>query len=132
MQLEYILLEYLDYPSYIKQVEEELLNPHTVDVDENIGGGRGSHLSNPTERIALSIVDDKRLNRIQAQQQAVDKVYQESLPKTQEIIREYYWQRPRTKTWDGVAKQVNYSRRQCHNLRNDFFDRLADELGMMR
>lgn len=132
VQLEYILMEYPDYDKYIKLIETQLLNPFDEEPDKNIGGGRSGNISKPTEQRALLLMDDKRLNRLMFQKQAVDKIFEQSTQPVKKIIYEYYFKRPRIKTWDGIAQEVSFSRRQCINLRNTFFSKLADELGMIK
>ena len=130
-QIEIILQEYPKYEDYIKKREEELLNPYTPQ-DTNIGGGKSNRTSDTTAVKAITLADDRILQRIKFQYWAVKNTYNQADDITQEIIREYYFKQPRTKTWDGIALQVHWSRRKCLNIRNAFFDRLADELGFVK
>lgn len=130
-QIEIILQEYPKYEDYIKRREEELLNPYRPQ-DTNIGGGKTNRTSDITAVKAITLADDRVLQRIKFQYRAVKNTYNQADDITQEIIREYYFKQPRTKTWDGIALQVHWSRRKCLNIRNAFFDRLADELGFVK
>ena len=130
--IESILRDYPDYDRHIAERERTLLNPDSIYSDENIGGGQSSFISNPTEMRALTLAEDRTLMVIRYQRDKIEKVINESDPFTNEIIREYYFTRPLLKTWEGVAQAVNISPSHCRKLRTDFFERLADELGLMR
>ena len=130
-QIEIILQEYPRYEGYINRREEELLNPYTP-TDTNMGGGKSNRTSDTTAVKAITLADDRILQRIRFQHRVVKRTYDSADEDTQEIIKEYYFKQPRTKTWDGIALQVNWSRRKCLNIRNAFFDKLADELGFVK
>ena len=130
-QIEIILQEYPRYEAYINRREEELLNPYTP-TDTNIGGGKSNRTSDTTAVKAITLADDRILQRIRFQYRAVKRTYDSADEDTQEIIKEYYFKQPRTKTWDGIALQVHSSKRTCFRIRNAFFDRLADELGFVK
>ena len=130
-QIEIILQEYPRYEDYIKRREEELLNPY-VPQDTNQGGGKANRTSDTTAIKAITLVDDRILQRIKFQHQAVKRTYESADEITQDIIEEYYFKQPRTKTWDGIALQVNSSKRTCFRIRKAFFSKLADELGLAK
>lgn len=130
-QIEIILSEYPRYEAYISKREEELLNPYSY-TDENIGGGKTNRTSDTTAIKAIRLADDRILQRLRFQHQAVKRTYDSADEDTQEIIKEYYFKQPRTKTWDGIALQVNSSKRTCFRIRTAFFGRLADELGLVK
>ena len=130
-QIEIILQEYPRYEAYINRREEELLNPYTP-TDTNIGCGKSNRTSDTTAVKAITLADDRILQRIRFQYRVVKRTYDSADEVTQEIIDEYYFKQQRTKTWDGISLQVNWSRRKCLNIRNAFFDKLADELGFVK
>ena len=130
-QIEIILQEYPRYEGYINRREEELLNPYTP-TDTNIGGGKSNRTSDTTAVKAITLADDRILQRIRFQHRVVKRTYDSADEDTQEIIKEYYFKQPRTKTWDGIALQVNSSKRTCFRIRKAFFSKLADELGLAK
>ena len=130
-QIEIILQEYPKYESYIKKREEELLNPYTPH-DTNQGGGQSNRTSDTTGMKAITLADDRVLRRLRFQYEAVKNTYESADENTQKIIEEYYFKQPRTKTWDGIALQVHWSRRKCLNVRNAFFEKLAEEMGFVK
>ena len=130
-QIEIILQEYPRYEGYINRREEELLNPYTP-TDTNIGGGKSNRTSDTTAVKAITLADDRILQRIRFQYRAVKRTYEQADEITQEIIEEYYFKQQRTKTWDGIALQVHTSKRSCFRIRKAFFSKLADELGLAK
>lgn len=131
-EIENLLREYPRYESYIKNQEEKILFPDSTRMDENIGGGSGGYISDPTGTKAATLVEDKVLKELQKERDAVDKTLRESHLEAVTIIDEYYFKRPRTKTWDGIAVDMSLSKSTCLRIRNEFFNRLADELGKMK
>lgn len=127
--IEGIIRNYKTYPRWISQRKEEIIAPHKQ-IDENIGGGRGGSISNTTERAVTALVLDKSLMSLQREYEAVDLAFNTCEEKTKEIIELYYLQRPRTKTWDGVAQEVGYSKKQCQRLRDGFVKFIAEQIGL--
>lgn len=127
-----ILDDYPNYEYYIKKQELEILYPVELMEDKNIGGGRSTAISNPTQQRAVRLAEDKTIRRLKEQKQAVENVLSEMNKKESEVIKLYYFQKPRTKTWDGVAIECNFSKRTCLYIRDRFFDRMADELGILK
>ncbi|MFF5398580.1 transcriptional regulator [Peribacillus butanolivorans] len=97
--------------------------------DENVGGGRSSSPSSPTEMIGTRLATHKKLNNLESITNAIEKVYI-GLPEThQKLIKLVYWTRPQTKTWEGIAVELNVSRRQAFNWRDEIIHTLAEVLG---
>lgn len=129
--IETILKEYPQIDKRIKEWEERLLYPDVVFSDENIGGGNGGRISDPTSTMATTLAEDDSLLRMKFKKATIERVLAASTKETRQIVCDYYLSNPRLKTWHGVAKDVNYSESYCRELRNDFFSRLADELKLL-
>ena len=129
--IEQLLREYPDMGNYIAKREEELIYPDELALDQNIGGGRSPFISRPTERMAITIIEDKRLRELARCKQAIDKLIEEVDPITVGVIQMFYFARPRLKTWEGIAMDSELSERQCRRFRDRFFKLLAEELGLM-
>ncbi|MDT2814347.1 hypothetical protein P7H75_05770 [Vagococcus carniphilus] len=128
--IEQIIEDYDKYDNLIKKREQEIWHPQR-ETDENIGGGQRPRDFNMVERLASRLVEDERLCRLKDEKDALDRAFRICRPGTDKIIRMWYLDKPRLKTWDGVAKEVNWSRRTCINLRDEFIQSVADELGMI-
>lgn len=127
----YIVQTLNDYDAidkHIKRRVEELTYP-VVRHDDNTGGGSGGFISNPTEKIAITILDDKLISSLNHTKLIVTKVLNELEPDARKVIQLYYIENKKY-TWGDVAKQTNYSEKQCRNIRNLVFDKVAKELGM--
>ena len=128
--IEQLLRDYPDMGAYIAKREEELIYPCETELDQNIGGGRSSFISKPTERMAITMVEDKRLRELARCKQAIDKLIDEVDPITAGVIQMFYFAKPRLKTWDGIALDSGLSERQCRRFRDKFFNLVAEELGL--
>lgn len=126
--IEGVIRSYKQYPKWIKAREEAVEYPYTPP-DKNIGGGRSSGTSDPTAQTATRLVIDRELHGLRQEYNAVKNTMQASSPETIRIIEMYYLTVPRTKTWDGIAQEVGYSRRQCLILRDSFVKCVAELLG---
>lgn len=97
--------------------------------DENVGGGRSSIPSSPTEQIGTKLASHKKLNNLETITNAIEKVYT-GLPDThQKLIKERYWTKPQLKSWDGIAMELNVSRRQAFRWRDEIIWALGEVLG---
>ena len=52
---------------------EDLKYPGSTELDQNIGGGSSGFISNPTERMVMTIAEDKRLKNIELNKRAIEK-----------------------------------------------------------
>lgn len=128
--IEQILLDYKYIDQHIEERFKILCYPVVLEEDENIGGSRGSKISNPTQQLAITISDDVFIAHLRRNKLAITKVLKKLDPKAKKVIELYYFDVPRKYTWVGVAKQCNYSEKQCRNIRNYVFEQIAKELGL--
>lgn len=120
-----------DYPKtdeYIKQRTEELMYPYNPNHDENIGGGRSNITDNPVERMAINIATDRRLTTLERNKKIIDQCLDQCSWETYKIIDTVYFKR--AKSVEGVAMEIPLSASQVRRLRQQFFERVADELGI--
>lgn len=126
--VEDILRDYPLYPKWINEREQEIFAP-MKELDENIGGSRSGYTSNITERIASSLIEDIRLKELRREYEAVRVALGECEENALKIVQLYYFDKPRLKTWSGIALEIGYSERHCRRLRNGIVKRIADLLG---
>lgn len=87
--------------------------------DEAQSGSRSNVVSAPTERYAIRLVDDRRLERLRNAIEAIQTVYEECSPDHKRLIEMNYWARPRAKTIEGIAQELNVSTRTIYRYRNE-------------
>lgn len=121
-----------DYPKmdeYIMQRRLELKYP-IGQTDENIGGSSSGKISNPTERMVVTLESDKRLCQLEETKTAIESVLKTLDINAYTLVELKYWIKPQTRTWDGIAIKVGYSRRHCFNVRDIIIESIAVKLGM--
>lgn len=97
--------------------------------DENIGGGRSSFISSPTESIGTRLATHKKLNNLEEITNAIETVYTGLPEDYQKLVRLKYWTKPQLKTWEGIANELHVSRRQAFNWRDEVINVIAEVLG---
>ena len=121
-----------DYPKmdeYISQRRLELKYPISQD-DENIGGSSSGNVSNPTERMVMTLESDKRLCQLEETKKAIESVLDTLDVNAYMLVELKYWMKPQTRTWDGIAIKVGYSRRHCFTVRDNIIESIAVKLGL--
>ena len=120
---------YFNTKREIALIREEIMNPFQEKVDENIGGSRSNEVGRPTERIATRLSLNKQLNHLQDIVEAIDQVY-EALPEEyQKLVKLRYWSKNRQLTWDGIALELNISKRQAMRWRDEIIQATSEVLG---
>lgn len=123
-----------DYPTsemYINRREQELMNKFQEFKDENIGGGRAKNQRDEsTERMAISLAEDRRLNNLKRNEEAVHKALQASDEITGDIIYELYLRENCILTLEGIAQKAHLSGTAVKKRRLKFFEKVAEELGL--
>src|SRR5690606_16365411 len=122
------LYSYKDTLTEIEQLRKDIIFTKTSD-DENIGGGRSSFLSSPTEQIGTRLATHKRLGQLEQIANAIEKVYTGLPEDYQKLVRLKYWTRPQLKTWEGIASEIPVSRRTAFNMRDEVINTIAEVLG---
>ena len=126
--IEGMLFTYSNYQDWINRRREELNNPY-IRKDNNIGGDKSHRISDPTGSQGSKLAMDKQLVSLIDEKKAMDTVLNKVDAETKTIIKMYYFDKPRTKTWDGIAKEVHLSRASCINKRDGVIIAIANHLG---
>ena len=122
------LYSYKDTLLEIQELRKDIMFTKEND-DENIGGGRSSFVSSPTERIATRLATHKRLNKLEEISQAIEKVYTGLPDDYQKLIKLKYWTRPQLKTWEGIAEELHIGRMTAFRYRDEIVRAIAEVLG---
>ncbi len=127
-----IVEDYPNYSRYIAQREEEILYRYNEFQDENIGGGKAENVRDESnEYVAISLAEDKNLNSLKRQQNAISEALAHCGQTTYDIVYELYLRENQQYTLDGIARITHFSRRQVINLRNKFFEDVASRIGLL-
>jgi RinA family phage transcriptional activator len=122
------LYSYHDTLREINNLRKDIMFTKEND-DENIGGGRSSFISSPTENIATRLATHKRLNQLEEVTNAIQKVYTGLPEDYQKLVRLKYWTRPQTLTWEGIAGKLHVTSRQSMRWRDEIVYLVGEVLG---
>lgn len=114
----------------LKYREWELLS--RISDDENTMGGSNSvrAISNPTERSAIKLSQDKLYQNLKHIIQTVDDLYRNADEDVTTIIDMRYWDDDRNcYEWEEIADRLNMSRSKVLRLRNSLLDDTAEMIG---
>ena len=128
--LEDVLHDYPKLSQYIKKREEEIENP-TMDDDENVGGGRAKNKrSDPVANVVITINDDRRLQRLKLERQAIDECLDETGEVTVLLIQKLYFDNYTKCTIPELCDQhiIPVGTTRAYELRNAFLEKLAQKL----
>ena len=130
--VEDILRDYPKIDKYIEQREQELRYPVTP-IDENVGGGRAQNgFNDSTERLIITLDEDKRINALKKQRQVIDDCLDEVGEDTEIIIDELYFRKRPRYTIDGLVVNhlIGCSRATAFRLKKQFISSCAKQLGL--
>ena len=122
--------EWSDYHKTVREISElreQIMNPYEAE-DENIGGSPSGRIPAPTEKIASGLVLNKRLQHLTEIVDAIEKVYNVLPDDYKKLVRIRYWSN-RQLNWDGIALEINVSRRQAIVWRNEIIQATIEYIG---
>ncbi|MGY0692972.1 transcriptional regulator [Virgibacillus sp. FSP13] len=126
--------EWYNYHNTLKEIarlREEIMNPFDEEPDDNVGGGSNSVRmpGDPTERMATRLTTSKQLTYLANIIEAIEQVYNALPDNYKELVRVKYWNRNNQLTWDGIALELNVSKRQAQRWRDDIIQATVEVLG---
>lgn len=98
--------------------------------DENIGGGRSSFISKPTESIIERWDSDERLKSLEARQNALERTL-DTLDDELTSIFWLRWGKGSAKTWEEIATRNGYSISSVYRKRSVILTIFADFYGFI-
>lgn len=97
--------------------------------DENVGGGRSNIISKPTEILATRLDTHKQLEYLEEIVYAIETVYNISPPHYRKLIQLRYWDKNNNLSWDGLALELNCTKRTAIRWRDKIVYDIAELLG---
>lgn len=126
-----ILKDYPDIEKHIQRRKEELRYPYRQnDLNADIKG-KGNTF-NAMDNLMITIDQDRRLAALERNRNIIDDNLQRCDRDTNLIIQELYIKRYPTYTMKGLIDNnlIFCSLRKAYDLRNEFFNNVADDLGL--
>lgn len=120
------LHDYHDTLNRIKARREELMSDPAR---EEGMPSRPTLPSSTVERYVTRLTMDRQLQELERIANAVEYVYNICDDGRKELIRLKYWKKPQTKTWEGISQELNVSRRQAFNWRDQIVQAIGEKLG---
>ena len=122
-----------DYPNIEKHVEErmeELQYPYRPD-DVN-AGIKGNAQSDSMTNLMITIEQDRRLTALERNKRVVEDNLNECGKDTETIITELYIKRYPRYRMEGLVENrlIDCGRTKAFQLRDNFFENIADDLGL--
>ena len=122
------LYAYHDTKNEIVRLKNEILHGSPKPYD-NIGGSRSNVPSDPTGKTAVLMMSHRKIEQLEHIVEAIDSVLERLPVEKKKLIQLRYWDKSRNLTWDGVAMQLDVSRRTAMNWRNGIIYAIAEKIG---
>ena len=113
-------IQFDEYKKKLKYREWELLNEHK-ETDTNNGGERSNNISNPTERKAIVLAEDKLYQKLKDIVKTIEEIYSQLDSDLKIIVDMRYWDTEKNcYAWEDIADRLYISRnkvlrKQCIN-----------------
>lgn len=127
-RVEQLLEDYPKLDSEIKKRRLALLYP-VREHDENIGGSKSQSNTSLAETFVVTLDQDRRLTRLEEQKFIIEEVLNKLQEDDYSVIKLYYFEKPRTLTWDGIAMATRNSRSRCFAVRKSVVEEIGRKLG---
>jgi len=126
--------EWYNYHHTVREIgklREAIMNPFDDEPDTNTGGGSNSvrNPGDPTGNLATRLTTNKQISYLHAVVDAIDQVYNALPDNYKQLVRLKYWSKNRQLTWDGIALELNVSKRQAMRWRNEIIQATVEVLG---
>lgn len=93
------------------------------------GGGRSNLPGDPTGRTATLMMTHRKIEQLERIVEAIEEIYGQLSEEKKKMIKLRYWTKPRTLTWEGIAKEIPAHRATVIRWRNEIIKAIADKLG---
>lgn len=125
----HIEAELYKYKNTVDEIKNLRYNIIQSTPDENVGGGRSNIISKPTEILATRLDTHKQLEYLEEIVYAIETVYNISPPHYRKLIQLRYWDKNNNLSWDGLALELNCTKRTAIRWRDKIVYDIAELLG---
>ncbi|MFX3618711.1 MAG: transcriptional regulator [Sporolactobacillus sp.] len=129
----YIENELRNYHNTLREIgalQEEIMYPYRNEKPNTAPGYNSARVpDDPTGRMGIRLANHKELKYLEGVTNAIKNVYESSPEEYQKLIRTRYWTNKRL-NWDGIALELNVSRRQAIRWRDEIVETIANTIGM--
>lgn len=122
------LFAYHETRQEIVRLKNDLL--YGSNTPDSTGGGRSNLPGDPTGRTGTLLVTHRRIEQLERITDAIESVYERLPADKKKFIYLRYWKRPQLLTWDGIAAELNVSRRQAFRWRDEVIWAIAEKSGL--
>lgn len=122
--------ELFEYNSIAHQIALRKLEIETErEHDENIGGGRSSHISKVPEELVIKFSQDRRIQHLEQFRSDVEHCYKDMLTDEQRTIFDLRWLLDEANTWEEIAKKIYCSEKSIYRKREKILEKYATAKG---
>lgn len=122
--------ELYSYHETKKEIEwlkkDILLSGHISDLTKE---GRTNIPGDPTGETAILMNTHRKIEQLERIVEAIEEIYGQLSEEKKKMIKLRYWTKPRTLTWEGIAKEIPAHRATVIRWRNEIIKAIADKLG---
>lgn len=122
-----------DYPRLKEEIDRrklEVIFPHR-ESDVN-AGIKGNRQTDPTAlNLVITLDEDERIRALERQYRVISRKLDDLPPASRLVIDMRYFQPSKAWSWDDIAEETSYSRRQCFRVRDDFVREIGEALGIL-
>lgn len=109
---------------------EEIVNSIMNNKQGGDGQPKGNEIGNPTERLAIKLAEEPRLQRLKREIEAVEHVYNNLKPEHQKVIRVRFWSyRYQNMRYFDMERATSYSDIQMRRIVKSFIKNVGERLG---
>lgn len=127
---ERLLYSHQEAKKELGRLRQEILFEKTVH-DENVGGGKSNLPSDPIGNAVATLYSHKRVREIEESIKIVDEIYQQLSEEKKQIVKLYYWSKPRKLTLYGVAIELEKGEKTVRRWKNEIVKLVAIRKGLI-
>lgn len=130
-ELSWLEDKFMRYKQLDKEIAVRKEELKMKQADDNKEGGKSNLPSAPVQSQVIKEQMDPYIRTRQTWKKAIEKVYSESSPEVQDIIRKKYWSDQSYQSWTDLGEAYYISKTQVYRLRYNVLEAFAKEIGYL-